>query len=224
MRRGRGRWARAPSSARARSPTVRRTAVQAKPSRKAGPATDAWPSCWSSKPLPTGRPGRRFSGRATGCELKCGTGAATRSSAPSNRKSSGMNLRSPPDRSASRLELESYLPYQLLTATNAVSRLIARAYEDRFGLTASQWRVVCVLAQDGAATADEVAQRLLADRAVIHRALGGLRRRRLADRLEGGGRRYALTQEGVRLHGEVAPLALAYEAALFAGLAPDEVK
>ena len=32
-----------------------------------------------------------------------------------------------------------------------------------------------------------------------------------------------LTQEGASLHAEIAPLALAYEAALIAGLAPDEV-
>jgi DNA-binding MarR family transcriptional regulator len=139
-----------------------------------------------------------------------------------------MNLRSPVEAPASGLELESYLPYRLLTATNAVSRLIARAYEDRFGLTAPQWRVVCVLAQDGPASLEEIAQRLLVDRSAVSRATLALTRRRLVERLatgKGGRRtRMVLTQEGVRLHGEVAPLALAYEAALIAGLAPDEVK
>ena len=33
----------------------------------------------------------------------------------------------------------------------------------------------------------------------------------------------ALTPEGAGLHAEIAPLALAYEAALIAGLAPEEV-
>jgi DNA-binding MarR family transcriptional regulator len=33
----------------------------------------------------------------------------------------------------------------------------------------------------------------------------------------------ALTEEGRALHGEIAPLALAYEAALISGLSPDEV-
>ncbi len=37
-------------------------------------------------------------------------------------------------------------------ASNAVSRLIARAYEDRFGLTVPQWRLICVLAEDGGLT------------------------------------------------------------------------
>ena len=41
------------------------------------------------------------------------------------------------------LRLDSYLPYRLSVASNAVSGLIARAYEDRFGLTVSQWRLIC---------------------------------------------------------------------------------
>ena len=44
------------------------------------------------------------------------------------------------------LRLDAYLPYRLSVASNAVSGLIARAYEDRFGLTVPQWRVICVLA------------------------------------------------------------------------------
>ena len=48
-----------------------------------------------------------------------------------------------------RLQLDSYLPYRLSVASNAVSGLIARAYEDRFGLSIPQWRLVCVLAEDG---------------------------------------------------------------------------
>ena len=50
------------------------------------------------------------------------------------------------------LRLDGYLPYRLSVASNAVSGLIARAYEDRFGLTIPQWRLVCVLAEDGPST------------------------------------------------------------------------
>lgn len=48
------------------------------------------------------------------------------------------------------LKLDSYLPYRLSVASNAVSGLIARAYEDRFGLTVPQWRLICVLAYEAA--------------------------------------------------------------------------
>ena len=45
------------------------------------------------------------------------------------------------------LILDEYMPYRLSIASNAVSKLIARAYEDRFGLTIPQWRLMAVLAE-----------------------------------------------------------------------------
>lgn len=139
-----------------------------------------------------------------------------------------MNLQpSPEAESSPGLPLESFLPYRLLAAANAVSRLIARAYDDRFGLTVPEWRLMCVLADGGPATLAEAAARLLMERPSVGRAAQGLLRRRLAKpterRAEIGGRALELTFEGERLHGEIAPLALAYEAALIAGLAPPEV-
>jgi len=124
------------------------------------------------------------------------------------------------------LPLDAFLPYRLMTAANAVSRLIARAYDDRFGLTVPEWRLMCVLAESGPATLAAVSARLLMDRPHVGRATQGLLRRRLVkptERRGEGGRELELTPEGERLHGEIAPLALAYEAALTAGLAPAEV-
>jgi len=46
------------------------------------------------------------------------------------------------ERKARALQLDAYLPYRLSVAANAVSRWIARTYEDRFGLTIPQWRLV----------------------------------------------------------------------------------
>ena len=40
------------------------------------------------------------------------------------------------------LRLDAYLPYRLSVASNAVSGLIALAYQDRFGLTVPQWRLI----------------------------------------------------------------------------------
>ena len=51
-----------------------------------------------------------------------------------------------PSSSRSRLRLQDYLPYRLSVAANAVSRLIARAYESQFGLRNAQWRLLAVLA------------------------------------------------------------------------------
>jgi DNA-binding MarR family transcriptional regulator len=125
------------------------------------------------------------------------------------------------------LRLDAYLPYRLSVASNAVSGLIARAYEDRFGLTVPQWRVLCVLAEDGRLSQVQIVARTVMDKVTVSRAAQGLVKRRLVGRAQNkaDGRSHvlALTAEGRSLHSEIAPLALAYEAALIAGLAPEEV-
>ncbi|HEY8571979.1 MarR family transcriptional regulator [Phenylobacterium sp.] len=125
------------------------------------------------------------------------------------------------------LQLDGYLPYRLSVASNAVSGLIARAYQDRFGLTIPQWRLVCVLAEDGGLTQGQLVARTVMDKVTVSRAAQGLQKRALVARsdhhADGRSHVLALTDEGRALHAEIAPLALAYEAALISGLSPEEV-
>lgn len=125
------------------------------------------------------------------------------------------------------LRLDAYLPYRLSVASNAVSGLIARAYQDRFGLSVPQWRLICVLAEDGGLTQGQLVARTVMDKVTVSRAAQGLLKRHLVGRSEhhADGRSHvlALSAEGASLYAEISPLALAYEAALIAGLAPDEV-
>ena len=133
----------------------------------------------------------------------------------------------PASNDAATLKLDAYLPYRLSVASNAVSGLIARAYQDRFGLTIPQWRLVCVLAEDGGLTQGAIVARTGMDKVTVSRATQGLAQRHLVERsdhqADGRSHVLALSLEGQRLYTEVAPLALAYEAALIAGLAPKEV-
>ncbi|WP_337187704.1 MarR family winged helix-turn-helix transcriptional regulator [Phenylobacterium sp.] len=126
------------------------------------------------------------------------------------------------------MRLDGYLPYRLSVASNAVSGLIARAYEDRFGLTVPQWRLLCVLAEDGGLTQVQIVARTVMDKVTVSRSAQGLVKRRLIARSQNAadGRSHvlALTPEGRALHAEIAPLALAYEAALISGLSPEDVK
>jgi DNA-binding MarR family transcriptional regulator len=125
------------------------------------------------------------------------------------------------------LKLDAYLPYRLSVASNAVSGLIARAYQDRFGLTVPQWRLICVLAEDCGLTQGQIVARTVMDKVTVSRAAQGLTRRHLIVRsdhhADGRSHVLALTPEGAGLHAEIAPLALAYEAALISGLVPEEV-
>src|SRR3954452_19260478 len=80
------------------------------------------------------------------------------------------------------LRLDSYLPYRLSVASNAVSRLIARAYEDRFGLTIPQWRLIAVLVEEGPLTQQAIGARTVMDKVTVSRATRGLAKRKLVQR------------------------------------------
>jgi DNA-binding MarR family transcriptional regulator len=126
------------------------------------------------------------------------------------------------------LRLDSYLPYRLSVASNAVSRLIARAYEDRFGLTIPQWRLIAVLAEDGPLTQQAIGARTVMDKVTVSRATQGLVKRRLVQRAphdaDGRSHHLVLSKAGERLYGEVAPVALEYEARLLQEFAPAAVE
>jgi len=126
-----------------------------------------------------------------------------------------------------RLRLQDYLPYRLSVAANAVSRLIARAYERRFGLKIAQWRLLAVLADEGALTQQALCGRTIMDKVTVMRAAQSLLRRRLVKRLPNAAdrrsHRLMLTAAGRRLYQRIVPLALAYEAQLLAGVKRREI-
>jgi DNA-binding MarR family transcriptional regulator len=131
------------------------------------------------------------------------------------------------DTGESELVLDAYLPYRLSVASNAVSGLIARAYEDRFGLSVPQWRVICVLAEDGPMTQVQIVARTFMDKVTVSRAVQALARRHLVERTrnvsDARSQVIALSAQGDSLYAEIAPMAVAYEAALISGLAAEEV-
>jgi DNA-binding MarR family transcriptional regulator len=131
------------------------------------------------------------------------------------------------DKPRGSLTLQHYLPYRLSVAANAVSRLIALAYEEKFGLTIAQWRLIAVLAQEAPLTQQELCERTIMDKVTVTRAGQGLLRRRLIKRIpnstDGRSHRLVLTKTGEALYEEVVPLALEYEVKLLVGLAPHEV-
>lgn len=124
------------------------------------------------------------------------------------------------------LELDRFLPYRLSVLSNRVSQDIARLYAERFGLGITQWRILAVLGRYPDLSATEVAERTAMDKVAVSRAVAslleaGLLRRRA----HGADRRKSvleLSARGYRIYDEVAPLALAFEQRLLAGLAPDE--
>ena len=128
----------------------------------------------------------------------------------------------------SALKLDNYLPYRLSVASNEVSRLISRAYEDRFGLSVPQWRLICVLAEDGSATPQAMVKRTAMDKVMVSRAAQALSVRHLIQRTpnaaDGRSHHLELTDIGRQLHADVAPLALDYERRVLDGLSRAEIE
>jgi DNA-binding MarR family transcriptional regulator len=128
----------------------------------------------------------------------------------------------------SALRLDGYLPYRLSVASNAVSRLIARAYEDRFGLTIPQWRLIAVLAEDGPLTQQAIGARTVMDKVTVSRATQGLVKRKLVQRAphdaDGRSHHLALSRAGERLYSEISPVALEYEARLLRQFDPAAIE
>lgn len=127
----------------------------------------------------------------------------------------------------SRLKLDEFLPYRLSLASNAVSQVIAQAYESRFGLKMHEWRVITVLAEDGELTQQEIVGRTKMDKVTVSRAAQVLAGRELLRRVtnaeDGRSLRLSLTEEGRELYTRVVPAAVELEAEVLKDLSPQEI-
>jgi DNA-binding MarR family transcriptional regulator len=131
-----------------------------------------------------------------------------------------------PTETPSALRLEKFLPYRLSVLSNTVSRALAEAYADRYGLSINEWRVMAILGRFPGSSAAEVADRAAMDKVAVSRAVsrllaaGRIRRRTAAE-----DRRRSvlvLSSAGQRIHGRLTPVLLDYEDALVAALSPTE--
>lgn len=125
------------------------------------------------------------------------------------------------------LILEDFFPYRLAILSHTVSSLIARVYDKRFGLTIPEWRVIAIVGRFPGLSAVEVAERTMLDKVAVSRAVtklikAGRINREFAD---ADRRRSILTlsEEGRKVHDEIAPLALAMEDDLLHGLNEEQV-
>jgi len=125
------------------------------------------------------------------------------------------------------LILEDFLPYRLAILSHTVSSLIARVYDKRFGLTIPEWRVIAIVGRFPGLSAVEVADRTMLDKVAVSRAVTKLIKAGRIDRefADADRRRSILTlsEDGRKVHDEVAPLAMAMEDDLLHGLADDEI-
>ena len=122
--------------------------------------------------------------------------------------------------------LADFLPYQLSVTSNAVSSMIAQRYRARFGLKITEWRVMAVLGDAGAATQRDLTQATLMDKVAVNRACKVLEERGLLERKpnasDGRSHLLELTGEGEAIHREVMPMVEQMERDIFAALSDEE--
>lgn len=126
------------------------------------------------------------------------------------------------------LILENFLPYRLAVLSNTVSTTVAKAYDKRFGVSIPEWRVIAVLGRFPGLSAVEVAERTLLDKVAVSRAVTKLIKNGRIDReFADADRRRSilnLSEEGKKLHDEIAQLALQFERDLLQGFSADELE
>ena len=124
------------------------------------------------------------------------------------------------------LALEAFLPYRMSILSNTVSNAIARDYQDQFGLTVPEWRVMAVLGRFGPDAATGLCARTAMDKVTVSRAMNRLIEHGLITRnSDSDDRRRViarLTRKGQSIHDKIVPVALAHERNLLAALEPGE--
>lgn len=124
------------------------------------------------------------------------------------------------------LKLEEFLPYRLSVTSHSVSTNIARVYEKRFGVSIPEWRVIAILGRYPGLSAVEVAERTLMDKVAVSRAVTKLIKNGRIDReFADADRRRSilnLSEEGRKVHNEIAPLALSFERELLKDIGEED--
>lgn len=124
------------------------------------------------------------------------------------------------------LILEEFLPYRLAVLSHTVSSKIAGVYEERFQVSIPEWRVIAILGRFPGLSAVEVAQRTMLDKVAVSRAVTKLIKSGRLDReFADADRRRSilnLSEEGRRIHDEIAPLALRFERDLLHGISAED--
>lgn len=126
------------------------------------------------------------------------------------------------------LKLEEFLPYRLAILSHTVSTTVARVYDKRFNLSVPEWRVIAIVGRFPGLSAVEVAERTFMDKVAVSRAVTRLIKNGRIDRefADADKRRSILnlSEDGRRVHDEVAPLALQFERDLLQELGDEDVQ
>ncbi|ALS34976.1 hypothetical protein PTRA_b0505 [Pseudoalteromonas translucida KMM 520] len=125
-----------------------------------------------------------------------------------------------------KIDLATFLPYQLNNIATQVSNDFAKVYKREFGLNIPQWRILANLAQYGQSTAKQLCMQADMDKSTVSRAVQALITKGfIYSKVNEQDKRAAflmLADEGEALYKKITPEALAWEAQLLNTLSDDE--
>jgi DNA-binding MarR family transcriptional regulator len=123
--------------------------------------------------------------------------------------------------------LELFLPYRLSVLANRLSREFARRYQDEFGLSIPEWRVIAVLGAFAPLSSNEIGDKTEMDKAKVSRAVAALmksgRIERAAHPTDQRLIQLTLSRQGRKIYEAIVPRALELEAALTESMSRKEL-
>ena len=130
-------------------------------------------------------------------------------------------------RQSGEFRLELFLPYRLSVLANRLSREFARRYQDEFGLSIPEWRVIAVLGAFAPLSSNEIGGKTEMDKAKVSRAVAALlksgRIERTAHPTDQRLIQLTLSRPGRKIYEAIVPRALELETALTKGMSRQEL-
>jgi DNA-binding MarR family transcriptional regulator len=130
-------------------------------------------------------------------------------------------------RQSDEFSLELFLPYRLSVLANRLSRAFARRYQDEFGLSIPEWRVIAVLGAFAPLSSNEIGDKTEMDKAKVSRAVAMLlksgRIERAAHPTDQRLIQLTLSRQGRKIYEAIVPRALELETALTKGMSRKEL-
>ena len=132
----------------------------------------------------------------------------------------------PDRRSAHALDMDAFVPAALTNLAQRITSTASATYRPRFGVGITDWRVMAMLAAEPWIAPVKICEVTGLDKAAVSRSLRDLAASGLVESRPGepNQRRlpFALTAAGLKVHDELAAVALARQERLLRGFSPKE--
>ncbi|WP_407123286.1 MarR family winged helix-turn-helix transcriptional regulator [Bradyrhizobium sp. STM 3561] len=110
------------------------------------------------------------------------------------------------------VRLKDFLPYRLVVLADQISRSLSELYEERFGLSRQEWRILAALADNGPISSSDVSEYTTLDAMSVSRASSLLEEKgyivREQSPTDGRLKIFRSTRTGRALYRKIMPLAI----------------